>query len=660
MTLGSEEQPLWSPGPERVDKSEMTRFRRFAEKRTGKRFAGYADLHEWSMTESAAFWELLAEFSGVVFNRPAHTIKGSDRMPGTEWFAGARLNYAENLLRYRDDHTAIIAVNEAGGHERYSYSQLYQTVAKCARALEGLGIGPGDRVAGYTVNGPEAVVALLGCAAVGAVWSSCSPDFGPAAAVDRLGQIRPRLLLASDEYRYGGKRIDCLETVRHIERSVGAIERVVVIPYGSDLSRELDPGWLEWRAFLGVGGAGEIDFASLPFDHPLYILFSSGTTGVPKCIVHGAGGTLLQHRKEHLLHTGLGRDDVLFYFTTCGWMMWNWLASALAGGGTIVLYDGSPAYPDLNALWRMAAQTGVTAFGASASFIEACMRSGLSPRTVADLSRVRTVLSTGSPLSAEGFRWVYEHVDSDLLLASISGGTDIVSCFVLGNPNLPVFAGQIQCVGLGLDVAAVDSSGKAIVGEKGELVCRRPFPCMPIYFWNDPDGQKYKEAYFTDYPGWWRHGDYMAITERGGIVIYGRSDATLNIRGVRIGTAEIYRPLESLPWILNSLAIEQRAGRDVEIVLFVILKEGIELTSECESEIRSVIRRQASPRHVPGHIHAVADIPVTRNGKKAELAVKKVVEGDRIPNLNALANPGCLDAFRQFAATGASKPISDG
>ena len=472
MGSGSE-RPLWKPGPESIAASEMTRFRRFAEERTGKRFASYADLHEWSVNESAAFWELLAEFAGVVFHRPAHTIKGPDRMPGTEWFAGARLNYAENLLKHRDDRTAIIAVNEAGCHERYNYAQLYQATARCARALRGLGIGPGDRVAGYTVNGPEAIVALLGCAAIGAVWSSCSPDFGPAAAVDRLGQVRPRVLFASDEYQYGGKRIDCLGTVRHIERSIDTIERVVVIPYGANLSQELDAGWLEWREFLGEGDGGDIDFAHLPFDHPLYILFSSGTTGAPKCIVHGAGGTLLQHRKEHLLHTGLGRDDVLFYFTTCGWMMWNWLASALAGGSTIVLYDGSPGYPDLNALWRMAERTGVTAFGASASFVEACMRSGLSPRSVADLSRIRAVLSTGSPLSAEGFRWVYQHVNSDLLLASISGGTDIVSCFVLGNPNLPVFAGQIQCVGLGLDVAAVDPSGKSIVGEKGELVCRR-------------------------------------------------------------------------------------------------------------------------------------------------------------------------------------------
>ena len=637
----------------------MTRFQRFAEERTGKRFASYTDLHEWSVNESAAFWELLAEFAGVIFHRPADTVKGPDRMPGTKWFAGARLNYAENLLRYRDDRTAIIAVNEAGGCERYSYSQLYQAAAKCARALRGLGIGPGDRVAGYTVNGPEAIVALLGCAAIGAVWSSCSPDFGPAAAVDRLGQVRPRLLLASDEYQYGGKRIDCLETVRHIERSVETIERVVVIPYGSDLSQELDAEWLEWREFLGEGDVGDIDFAYLPFDHPLYILFSSGTTGAPKCIVHGAGGTLLQHRKEHLLHTGLGRDDVLFYFTTCGWMMWNWLASALAGGSTIVVYDGSPAYPGLNALWRMAERTGVTAFGASASFIEACMRSGLSPRSVADLSRIRAVLSTGSPLSAEGFRWVYGNVNSDLLLASISGGTDIVSCFVLGNPNLPVYAGQIQCVGLGLDVAAVDPAGNSIAGEKGELVCRRPFPCMPVYFWNDPDGEKYREAYFADYPGWWRHGDYMAVTEQGGIVIYGRSDATLNIRGVRIGTAEIYRPMESLPWIVNSLAIERRVGRDAEIVLFVVLGDGVELTPESESEIRAVIRRQASPRHVPGYVYAVPDIPVTRNGKKAELAVKRVVEGDRIPNLNALANPECLEAFRRVAAVGAREPVSD-
>lgn len=658
MAHGSSEQPIWNPRPESVDASAMTRFQRFAGERTGKNFIDYAELHQWSVKDSAAFWGLLAEFAGVVFARPAHTIKGPERMPGTEWFAGARLNYAENLLQIRDDRPAIIAVTEDGGRRQYSYAELHAAVAKCARALERLGIGTGDRVVGYTANGPEAIIALLGCASIGAVWSSCSPDFGPTAAIDRLGQIRPRLLLASDQYRYGGKRIECLETVRRIERSVDTIEHVVVIPYEPESSPELDRGWLEWGEFLGDHDPGQIPFAYLPFDHPLYILFSSGTTGAPKCLVHGAGGTLLQHRKEHLLHTGLGGEDVIFYFTTCGWMMWNWLASALAGGSTIVLYDGSPGHPDLNALWRIADVTGVTAFGTSASFIEACRRSELSPRTVANLSRIRTVLSTGSPLSAEGFRWVYEHVNSDLLLASISGGTDIVSCFVLGNPNLPVFAGQIQCVGLGMDVAAVDPAGRALTEEKGELVCRRPFPSMPVYFWDDPDGRKYHDAYFADYPGCWRHGDYVSMTEQGGVIIYGRSDATLNIRGVRIGTAEIYRPLESIPWILNSLAVELRSGSDAEIMLFVVVDDGGELTSARESEIASAIRRHASPRHVPGRIKAVPAIPVTRNGKKAELAVRRVMDGDHVPNLDALANPECLEAFADFART-ASRPADD-
>ena len=641
------QQPIWRPTPEQVERSEITRFRRFAQGRTGQRFASYGDLHRWSVDDSAAFWELLAEFAQVDFSRSADRIKGPDRMPGTRWFDGALLNYAENLLRIRGDRTAIITATEAGHVRRYSYGEVYSAVAGFAGALTGMGVGAGDRVGGYVANGAEAIIALLGCAAVGAVWSACSPDFGAAAAVDRLGQIGPKVLLASDQYEYGGKRIDCLPSVRRIAASIDTLERVIVIPYDPESSPELDDGWDGWREVLGDGPADEISYAQLPFDHPLYILFSSGTTGAPKCMVHGAGGTLLQHRKEHLLHTDMGMEDVLFYFTTCGWMMWNWLASALAGGTTIVLYDGSPAYPDLTALWRLAAKVGVTVFGTSATFVEACMKAGISPRSVADLSLIRTVLSTGSPLSAAGFQWISDEVGSRVQTSSISGGTDIVSCFVLGSPNLPVYAGQIQCIGLGMDVAAVDARGNDLVGEKGELICRRPFPSMPVHFWNDPDGSKYHEAYFAEYPGWWRHGDFIEIGEQGGVVIHGRSDATLNVGGVRIGTAELYRPLETLSWVRECLAVERLTGTYAEIVLFVVAASG-GVTADQEAELRTLIRREASPRHVPRRIFAVPDIPRTRNGKKAELAVKSALEGKAVPNLQALANPECLDRFAEI------------
>ena len=508
-----------------------------------------------------------------------------------------------------------------------------------------LGIESGDRVTGYLVNGPETVIAFLACASIGAIWSACSPDFGVSGARDRLGQIEPRLLIASDQYTYNGRRFDCLSTVQDLSAEIPSIQHVVMVPFAEVSVTETGHEWLTWNGLLDRATTNEPEFTPLPFDHPLYILYSSGTTGAPKCMVHGAGGTLLQHRKEHQLHTDLRADDTIVYFTTCGWMMWNWLVSALATGCTLVLYEGSLNHPDLSTAWRLAEELGVTVFGTSASFIEACMQDTVPPRDLADVSSLRALLSTGSPLSPDAFRWVYANVNSNLRLSSISGGTDIVSCFVLGNPLLPVYAGEIQCAGLGMDVAAYDESGESVVGIQGELVCRRPFPSMPVRFWNDPNGRRYRAAYFETYPGVWRHGDFIEITPRGGVVIFGRSDATLMPGGVRIGTAEIYRPLEAIPQVVAGLATTMRhEGRD-EIVLFVVLRPGAKLDEALRAEILRTIRTSASPRHVPQHVLAVPDLPRTRNGKLAELTVARILRGDPVTNRESLANPECLVVF---------------
>ncbi len=650
MSTSTGDPPLWQPSAEDIERAQLTRFGRFAEERTGRKFPDYPALHAWSVEDTAAFWDLYAEFARIRFERPPDAVKGPDRMPGTEWFPGARLNYTENMLRRRDDHPALIARTEAGTTQTLTYAELYREVARCAGGLREMGVGPGDRVAGVLVNGPEAVIALLASAAIGAIWSACSPDFGARAATDRLAQIDPRILIASDRYQYAGRAFDCIPTVRELARALPMVEGVIIAPYDPSEEPALEPDWLSWREFLARATDQEIVYEGLPFDHPLYILYSSGTTGVPKCIVHGAGGSLLQHRKEHQLHTDLRPDDVLIYYATTSWMMWNWLVSALAGGSTLVLFDGNPGYPDLTAAWRMAAELGVTAFGTSAAFIEACMKADVVPQKATDLSRLRVLLSTGSPLSPAGFRWVHERVGADVRLSSISGGTDIVSCFVLGNPALPVYAGEIQCIGLGMDVAAFDDDGHPVVGAKGELVCRRPFPSMPVRFWNDPDGRKYHDAYFNVYAGLWRHGDFIEITPRGGVIVYGRSDATLKPGGIRTGTAEIYRPLDALPWIVGSLAAGFPRDATEEIVLFVVLRPPTRLTDDHVEEIRRAIRRDASPRHVPRHVFAVPDIPRTRNGKLAELAVTHILRGEAVPNRDALANPECLSAIEDARA----------
>jgi len=572
-----------------------------------------------------------------------------ERLPGARWFPGTRLNFAENLLRRRDTGPALVFRSESGLRRELGWRELHAAVARLAAALRAWGIRPGDRVAGYLPNLPEAIVAMLAATSQGAVWSSCSPDFGVAGVLERFGQIEPRVLFCADGAFYAGRRLGSLERVAQLRASLPSLERVVVVPY-LDAQPDLAalPGALSWDEALAPHAAGEIPFERLPFDHPLAILYSSGTTGAPKCIVHGAGGTLLQHLKEHRLHVDLGPEDRLFYFTTCGWMMWNWLASGLASGATLVLYDGSPFHPEPGALFELARREGVTVFGTSAKFLDAAAKAGLDPIRSHDLSRVRTILSTGSPLAPESFDWVYSHVKRDVQLASISGGTDIVSCFVLGSPTLPVWRGEIQCAGLGMRIEVFDESGRPLRGEKGELVCTAPFPSLPLGFWNDPGGRRFHEAYFERFPGAWAHGDFAETTEHGGFVIHGRSDAVLNPGGVRIGTAEIYRPVERIPEVLESLAIGQEWQGDTRIVLFVRLREGVQLDPALAERIRDRLRREASPRHVPARIVQVADIPRTRSGKIVEIAVREVVHGRPVRNREALANPEALELFRDL------------
>ncbi len=635
---------LWRPSPGQIAGSNLARFKEKVRERTGRDFADHRQLQEWSVNEPAEFWGLLAEFAGVNFSVGANRVKGPDRMPGTEWFGGARLNLAQNLLWRGDAKAAIIYRDETGQQRAVSYRQLQRDTAAAAAALRRRGIGPGDRVAGYLTNGPETIIAALAAISIGAVWTACSPDFGPKGAVERLGQVDPRLIFAADRYFYGGREVDCAAAALS---AIGSVEEVVVVPYRAG-AEVVSAGARSWTDFLREGHGAAPEYAQLPFDHPCYILYSSGTTGPPKAIVHGAGGTLLQHRKEHLLHCDLRAEDVVFYGTTCSWMMWHWLVSALAEGATLVLYEGSFGHPDLRALWALAAEIGVTVFGTSAAFIEACRSSRIAPRREFDLTNVRAVLSTGSPLSPEGFRWVYGQVGSDLLLGSISGGTDIISCFVLSNPTQPVRAGQIQGPGLGMDVAAFDDQRRAVVGRRGELVCRRPFPSMPVAFWNDPDGSRYRAAYFEHFPGVWRHGDYIQFESDGSCAIYGRSDATLNPQGVRIGTAELYRPLESLDWVDEAIAAAYRDNGRERIGLFLVCR--VELDAARREQVRSAIVASASPRHAPAMICRVSGIPVTRNGKKAELTVRDILAGLKPGNVAALANPECLADFERIAA----------
>jgi acetoacetyl-CoA synthetase len=639
--------PLWTPSPARIARTHMTAFMRAAAARWNVSVPDYATLYRLSIERPENFWRLLWEFGGIVGEIGARTIENPDRMPGARYFPDARINFAENLLRHSDERPAIVFNGEGRVRRTLSHAQLSAEVAAFATALHEAGIAPGDRVAGYVPNMPEAIVAALGAAAVGAVWSSCSPDFGVQGVLDRFGQIAPRVLVAADGYFYGGRTHDCLGRLAEVVRALPTVERTIVIPYACETLR-LDGirQAVPWDEFSGDRGFDRFAFERFPFNHPLYILYSSGTTGIPKCIVHGAGGTLIQHLKEHQLHCDIHAGDRVFYFTTCGWMMWNWLVSALASGATLLLYDGSPFHPDGRVLFDLADETGMTLFGTSAKFIDAVGKAGLAPISTHRLDTVKTMTSTGSPLAPESFDFVYEKVKRDIHLASISGGTDIISCFVGGNPNGPVWRGEIQARALGMRVEVFDEEGRPVRGEKGELVCTMPFPSMPVEFWNDPDGRKYRAAYFETYPGVWRHGDYVELTEHDGMIIYGRSDAVLNPGGVRIGTAEIYRQVEQLDEIIESLVIGQRWDADERIVLFVRLREGQQLTSQLEDRIRRRIRENTSPRHVPSRIVQVGEIPRTKSGKIVELAVRDVVHGREVKNREALANPEALEQFR--------------
>jgi acetoacetyl-CoA synthetase len=640
------EAPLWTPSPEAAARTGMARFMRLAGKRD------YAELHRWSVVQAEDFWELVWKFGEVRGTPGLRRLINGDRMPGATWFPEGRLNFAENLLRTRDASLAISFWGEDRVKRQLSRRQLYDLVSRLAQALAALGVKKGDRVAGYLPNLPESVAAMLATASLGAIWSSCSPDFGVQGVLDRFGQIEPKVLFCADGYLYAGKEYDSQEKVREILSQLPSVQRCVVLPY------------LHARAVAGVGleefiapyAPRDIPFEQVEFNHPLYILYSSGTTGVPKCIVHGTGGTLLQHVKEHRLHSDVREGDRLFYFTTLGWMMWNWLVSGLASGAALLLYDGSPFVSRGRVLFDMADAEGMTHFGTSAKFIDAIAKIDLRPRETHRLERLRAILSTGSPLVAEGFDYVYRDIKRDVCLSSISGGTDIVSCFVLGNPVLPVWRGEIQCKGLGMAIEVFDEQGRPLEGEKGELVCTRPFPSMPVGFWNDPDGAKYRAAYFERYPNVWRHGDWCEITAHGGIVIYGRSDAVLNPGGVRIGTAEIYRQVEQVEEVVESIVIGQewppQKPEDVRVVLFVKLKDGVQLDESLANRIKKRIRDNTTPRHVPAKILQVADIPRTKSGKIVELAVRDVVHGRQVKNVEALANPEALAHFRDRAELG--------
>ncbi len=635
---------VWEPSEAQRRGSQMAVFMREAAARSGLELRDYDALWQWSVDDRAGFWSALWDFSGVVASRaPDAVLQDGDEMPGARWFVGARLNFAENLLRYRDDQAAILFRGEDGAEQRLSYVELYRRSGALAAALQGLGIGPGDRVAAIVPNIPQAVIGMLACSWLGAVWSSCSPDFGVEGILDRFGQIEPKLLIATDGYRFKGRLIDLRAKVGEIRAGLGeGCRHCIVIPWQRTGPLE---GALDWERLIDGAGSPPA-FAQLPFEHPLYILFSSGTTGKPKCIVHGAGGTLLQHLKEHRLHVDIGREDRLFYFTTCGWMMWNWLVSALASGTTLVLFDGNPFHPEPDTLWRLADDLGVSVFGTSAKYLSAQEKAGVRVRDRLPLARLRAVLSTGSPLAPESFDYVLRDIKPGVQISSISGGTDIVSCFALGNPLLPVRRGQLQCRGLGLAVDVFDAEGRGVRGEPGELVCTRPFPCMPVGFWNDPDGSRYHAAYFERFPGVWTHGDWTTLTPEGGLVIEGRSDAVLNPGGVRIGTAEIYRQVERLPQIQESICVGQRWEDDVRVLLFVVLRDGALLDDALRQRIRTRLRDHASPRHVPAKILQVTDIPRTRSGKISELAVRDTVEGRPVANTEALLNPEALAQYR--------------
>ncbi|MES2818119.1 MAG: acetoacetate--CoA ligase [Pseudomonadota bacterium] len=645
------QEPLWAPSPARIAATRMEAFRQFVNQAHGLQLADYPALHAWSVAEREAFWQAIVSFFEVRFStRPEAVLREGPAMPSAQWFPGATLNFAEHLLRRRDAHPALVAVGEDGSREQLSHAELAAHVAGLQRSLRAAGVGLGDRVAALMPNTWQTLVGMLAATSLGATWSSCSPDFGTQGVIDRFGQIEPKVLIVCAGYRYAGKTLDLTAKLNEILQRLPALEQLILVPYARPEARIEDyPGTAcvsLWQDFYQPGG--EPQFTAVPFDHPLYILYSSGTTGVPKCIVHGTGGVLLQHLKELGLHSDLGRDDTLFYYSTCGWMMWNWLVSGLALGATLVLFDGSPFHPGPERLIDLIDAENISVFGTSAKYIAALEKAGIRPRASHRLTHLKGLLSTGSPLSHESFEYVYREIKADLCLSSISGGTDIVSCFALGNPVLPVWRGELQCKGLGMAVEVWNDAGQPVQGEKGELVCTRHFPSMPVGFWNDPQGEKFRAAYFETFPGIWAHGDYAEHTGHGGLVIHGRSDAVLNPGGVRIGTAEIYRQVEKIEEVLEAIAIGQEWDDDVRVVLFVRLREGVALDETLQTRIRQVIRSNTTPRHVPAKVLAVADIPRTLSGKIVELAVRNVVHGQAVKNTDALANPQALELFRDL------------
>ncbi|CAM2948795.1 acetoacetate--CoA ligase [Legionella worsleiensis] len=635
---------IWTP--KNPQNTRMGQFMRFAAEQHCQIFENYHDLHSWSVKHPDAFWQTVCDFFELTFDTPPHQILNYyESMLDAHWFSGARFNFAQKLLSRQDEHPALISINEANEKQILSYGQLYKEVAQCAAGLKAIGVGIGDRVAALMPNIPSTIIAMLATTSLGAVWSSCSPDFGAQAAIDRLGQIEPKVLFICDGHQYQGKTHSGAEKIIQLKTAITSLKQVVICP---NINEKININELQdalyWNDFLKP--AMDCEFAILPFNHPIYILFSSGTTGKPKCIIHGAGGTLIQHLKELGLHTDLQDTDNLCFYTTCGWMMWNWTVSALALGVTLTLYEGSPTYPEADRLFKLIDEERITVFGTSAKFISSIEKAGVRPNEQCNLSQLRCILSTGSPLLHKNYDFVYEHIKNDVQLSSISGGTDIISCFALGNPMLPVYRGELQCIGLGMDVDVFNEEGKSIHQARGELVCTRPFPSMPVGFWNDKDKTAYTNAYFTRFPGVWAHGDFAEITQHDGLIIYGRSDAVLNPGGVRIGTAEIYRQVEKVDAVMDSIVIGQDWQDDVRVVLFVKLREGINLDEDLIQLIKRTIKENASPRHVPSKILQVKDIPRTISGKIVEVAVRQIVHGQPVQNIQSLANPQALECFK--------------
>jgi len=643
-------EPLWQPLEERIKGTNMYKLLNHINGKYGENFREYEDLYRWSIDNRVEFWKTLWDYMNIIHSKGYdEVLVNGDKMPGAKWFVGARLNFAENLLRYRDDKPAIIFKGEGQDSISITYADLYDRVARLAKSMRDMGIIAGDRVVGFMPNMPETIIAMLAATSIGALWSSCSPDFGVNGVLDRFGQIEPRIIFTANGYYYNGKDFDCLERVANILKQISSVEKVVVVPYTekkADISNV--PNAVHYSDFISKEDGLSIDFEQLPFSHPLYIMYSSGTTGMPKCMVQGSGGILIHQMKELMFHTDLKREDKIFYFTTCGWMMWNWLICSLSLGATIVLYDGSPFFPDPEILFKLVEDEGITIFGTSAKYISSLDKEGICPGKNYNLNSLKCLLSTGSPLDDEGFEYVYRHIKKDICLSSISGGTDLNGCFAAGNPMGPVYSGELQCRTLAMKVESYAANGSSVIGEKGELVCTAPFPSMPLYFWNDENGEKYHRAYFDVYPNVWRHGDFIEITEHNGVVIYGRSDATLNPGGVRIGTSEIYRQVDSVDEVLDSLVIGQKWKDDLRVILFVRLAQGKELSEELKKKIIKTIRQNTSPRHVPAKIIKIDDIPYTINSKKVELAVRKVIHGEEVSNRDALQNPESLDLYRNI------------